>query len=68
MAKEKLTLEELNVQSLVTSLNEEQMNELKGGIAPVRGLRFTYRTRWTAVDVRSNMQESAATAASTQHK
>ncbi len=68
MAKEKLTLEELNVQSLVTSLNEEQMNELKGGIAPVRGLRFTYRTRWTAVDVRSNVQESATTATNALHK
>jgi len=69
MAKEKLTLEDLKVQSTVTSLNEEQMNQLKGGIAPVRGLRFTYRTRWTAVDVRSEVRESITIAPSTsQHK
>ncbi len=58
MAKDKLTLDDLHVQSLVTSLNEEQMNQLKGGTAPVRGRRFTYRTRWTVVDVRSDMPES----------
>lgn len=62
MAKDKLTLEDLHVQSLVTSLNVEQMSQLKGGIASVRGRRFTYRTRWTAVDVRSNIQEAHATA------
>lgn len=54
MAKEKLTLEDLKVQSLVTSLDEAQMGQLKGGTAPVRGRFYTYRTRWTAVDVRSD--------------
>jgi|GEM_PF-1266607 len=69
MAKDKLTLEDLKVQSTVTSLNEEQMNQLKGGIAPVRGMRFTYRTRWTAVDVRSEVRESMAIVDTTsQHK
>jgi hypothetical protein len=56
MAKEKLTLDELKVQSLVTSLEGEAMSQLKGGTAPTRGRFFTYRTRWTAVDVRSDFQ------------
>ncbi|HOY07704.1 MAG TPA: pinensin family lanthipeptide [Saprospiraceae bacterium] len=56
MAKEKLTLDELKVQSLVTSLEGPAMNQVKGGTAPMRGKFFTYRTRWTAVDVRSDFQ------------
>ncbi|MBL7779821.1 MAG: pinensin family lanthipeptide [Saprospiraceae bacterium] len=57
MAKEKCTLEELKVQSIVTALDDEQMNQVKGGAAPMRGRFYTYRTRWTAVDVRSEFQD-----------
>lgn len=52
MAKEKLSLNELKVQSCVTTLEEGQMTELKGGIATIRGRRFVYTTRWTAIDTR----------------
>lgn len=53
MAKEKLTLGELKVQSFVTTLGEEQMNQLKGGFVSMSGRHYTYRTRWTLVEVRS---------------
>lgn len=53
MAKEKLNLSDLKVQSFVTTLDESQMNRLKGGYT-IKGRRFTYRTRWTAVDIRSD--------------
>ena len=53
MAKEKLNLSDLKVQSFVTTLDESQMNRLKGGYM-IKGRRFTYRTRWTAVDIRSD--------------
>jgi hypothetical protein len=54
MAKEKLKLSDLKVQSFVTTLDEGQMNRLKGGNI-IKGRRFNYRTRWTAVDTRSDM-------------
>lgn len=54
MAKKKLTLNDLQVNSFVTTLDETQMNHVKGGNFVVRGRRFTYRTRWTAVDIRSD--------------
>ncbi|GAB4496272.1 MAG: hypothetical protein OHK0019_27670 [Saprospiraceae bacterium] len=54
MAKEKLKLSDLKVQSFVTSLEEDEMNRLKGG-ATIKGRRFNYRTRWTAVDTRSDV-------------
>jgi hypothetical protein len=60
MAKEKFTLEELKVQSVITTLDGDAMNQLKGGTAPTRGRFYTYRTRWTAVDVRSEFQEAAS--------
>ena len=53
MAKEKLKLSEIKVQSFVTTLDEAEMNRLKGGYV-IKGRRFTYRTRWTAVDTRSD--------------
>ena len=53
MAKEKLKLSDLKVQSFVTALDEGQMNRLKGGHV-IKGRRFNYRTRWTAVDTRSD--------------
>lgn len=58
MKKEKLTLEELQVQSFVTTLNDEQMGHLKGGFTIVKGRRFNFRTRWTSVDVRGEISEA----------
>lgn len=51
MAKEKLSLGEFKVQSFVTTLGEEQMNQVKGGFAAISGRRYAYRTRWTLVEV-----------------
>ncbi len=51
MAKEKLKLNELKVQSIVTSLEEGQMQTLKGG-KEVVGRRRSYSARWTMVDTR----------------
>ena len=53
MAKEKLKLSDLKVQSFVTALDEGEMTRLKGGDI-LNGRRFNYRTRWTAVDTRSD--------------
>ena len=58
MAKSKLTLSELQVKSFVTTLDEAQMNQLKGGFYVIRGRRFSYSTRWTSVDTRSDEAES----------
>lgn len=57
MAKSKLTLSELQVKSFVTTLDEAQMNHLKGGFYVIRGRRFSYKTRWTSVDTRSDEAE-----------
>lgn len=54
MKKEKITLEELKIQSFVTSLDAEQMKEVKGGIHIIRGRRYRYRVRWTSVDTRAH--------------
>ena len=53
MAKEKLTLDELKVQSFVTTLTPEQMNNTKGGIYIIKGRKFDYRVRWTSLDTRA---------------
>lgn len=58
MAKSKLSLTDIQVKSFVTTLGEEQMNRVKGGYYLVRGRRFTYRTRWTSVDTRSDESEA----------
>ena len=58
MAKSKLTLSDVKVNSFVTTLDERDMNQLKGGYYIVRGRRFTYRTRWTSVDTRSDSSEN----------
>lgn len=54
MAKDKITLSELKINSFVTTLDEAQMNQVKGGIYIIYGRRFTYRTRWTTVDTRGD--------------
>lgn len=51
MAKEKLKLNDIKVQSIVTSLDEGQMQTLKGG-KEVVGRRRTYAVRWTMIDTR----------------
>ncbi len=54
MKKTKLTLRELQIQSFITALDEEEMTHIKGGRYEIRGRRFVYRTRWTSVDTRSD--------------
>jgi hypothetical protein len=61
MAKSKLNLDELKVQSFVTTLEHAQMTQLKGGAYAIRGRRYSYRARWTSVDTRSNNEPQADT-------
>jgi hypothetical protein len=56
MAKEKLKLNDLKVQSFVTSLEDAQMDQIKGG-AIIKGRRYGFRSRWTSVDTRIEQQE-----------
>lgn len=58
MAKEKLKLDEIKVQSIVTSLEEGQMQTLKGG-KEVVGRRRTYVVRWTMIDTRTQADSLA---------
>lgn len=58
MAKEKFTLEDLQVQSLVTTLDEAQMGHVKGGYFITKGRNYTYRTRWTSVDIRTDVADA----------
>lgn len=51
MAKDKLKLNEIRLQSIVTTLEDGQMQTLKGG-KEVVGRRRTYIVRWTMVDTR----------------
>lgn len=51
--KEKLKLDDLKVQSFITSLEQEQMEGIKGGTI-VKGRRYVSRSRWTSVDTRVN--------------
>ena len=57
MKKKKITLNELKVEGFVNTLNEEQLDQLKGGFLRIRGRRFLYKTRWTTVDTRSDQNE-----------
>lgn len=53
MAKEKLTLTEIKVESCINSLSDDQMGKVKGGTATVvKGRTHNYVIRWTAVDTR----------------
>jgi hypothetical protein len=58
MAKEKLTLNDIKVASTVTSLNADEMSQLKGGAMSIRGRRYNYRTRWTMVDIRADVADA----------
>ena len=62
MGKEKFTLADLQVQSFITSLDQKEMSQVKGGYMIVKGRRFTYRTRWTSVDTRADISMMAAPA------
>lgn len=57
MAKEKLTLTDLKVQSFVTTLDHDQLNQVKGGFMIIKGRRYTYRSRWTFIDTRSDVND-----------
>lgn len=52
MAKDKLKIDDLKVQSIVTSLDKNEMQVLKGG-KEVVGRRRTYTVRWTMIDTRT---------------
>jgi len=58
MKKAKLELTDLKVQSYSTRLDEGAMNQVRGGYFLIRGGFYTYRTRWTSVDIRSDETES----------
>ncbi len=51
MAKEKLKLEYLKVQSFLTTLEAEQLENVVGGYV-TKGRRYTVNSRWTSVDTR----------------
>lgn len=57
MMKEKLTLDELKVQSYATTLTDEQMTNTKGGIYTIKGRKYNYNVRWTAIDTRLGQLE-----------
>jgi hypothetical protein len=57
MTKKKFTLDDLQVESFVTSLETDQLAQVKGGLNIVRGRRYNYNTRWTAVDTRTESPE-----------
>ncbi len=59
MAKEKLKLKDLKVQSIVTSLEEGQMQTLKGG-KEVVGRRHNYTVRWTMIDTRVQLSSTSS--------
>lgn len=59
MAKEKLTLSELKIESCVTSMSGDQLGQIKGGLVAVQGRRRNYTVRWTAVDTRVQSDFSA---------
>lgn len=54
MAKKKLTLSELKVESCINSLSTDQMDKVKGGaVTVIKGRTHNYIIRWTAVDTRA---------------
>jgi hypothetical protein len=57
MSKEKLKLNDLKVQSFVTSLESAQMEQIKGG-AIIKGRRYGLRSRWTSVDTRIEQEQT----------
>lgn len=58
MNKKKVTIEDLRIKSYVTELDEEQLGHVRGGYYVIVGRRYSYRTRWTSVDTRSEGEMS----------
>jgi hypothetical protein len=53
MSKEKLNLTDFQIQSFVTSLDQSQLEQTKGGVQlNIIGKKTNYSTRWTSVDTR----------------
>lgn len=59
MKKKKSTLESLKLDSFVTSLENGEMENVKGGFIKVKGRRYTYSVRWTSVDTRVDPIEAS---------
>ena len=53
MAKEKLKLTDFKVESFITSLDSNQMEQTKGGLqVTIQGKKTNYQVRWTSIDTR----------------
>lgn len=57
MTKIKRSIQDLKVQSFVTALDNEQLQNVKGGIVTVKGRRVVYTSRWTTVDTRADLMD-----------
>jgi hypothetical protein len=58
MSKEKLNLTDFQIQSFVTSLDQNQLEQTKGGLQlNIQGKKTSYPTRWTSVDTRIDIVE-----------
>ena len=60
MAKEKYTIDTIKVESFATTLDENQLSTVKGGYV-IRGRQYTYRSRWTSVDTRVEVERALDT-------
>ena len=61
MATAKLKLEDLRVQSFITSLEPEQLDFVKGGLqVTIQGKKNNYNVRWTSTDTRVEHLEGVA--------
>lgn len=58
MKKKKLNLQDLQIESIVTPLLDDEQQKIKGGFAIIRGRNTSQRTRWTSVDTRADMSQS----------
>jgi hypothetical protein len=61
MSKKKSTLQQLRVSSFATGIERDDLDQVKGGAAYVRGRRFTFRVRWTTVDTRVQIESNTDT-------
>lgn len=68
MAKEKRSIGELKVESFLTTLDADKMNMVRGGAMLIRGRQYTYRTRWTLVDTRSDATVEASVSLNPTHQ
>ncbi len=57
MAKEKLKLTDLRVESFVTSLDKAELEQTKGGLqVTIQGKKSNYGVRWTSIDTRIEIE------------